>query len=87
MKTVYRMIERTHTEISTAPTYYGIGAYCYDRKEKSYITLKEIHDITEDKNKLFELVKKCNKYKLSVVHIYDIVEDFLYELAHAQSII
>lgn len=85
MKIVYRMIERTNTEKETLPTYYGIGAYLYDNEKRTYITLKEIHDITEDKNRLLNLVQKCNKYELSLVHIHDIVEDFLYELAHKQT--
>ena len=87
MKIVYRMIERTNTKKATAPTYYGIGAYRYDEKAKTYVALIEIHDITEDKNRLFELVQNCNKYELSLVHIHDIVEDFLYELAHTQTVI
>lgn len=87
MKIVYKMIERSNTEKETAPTYYGIGAYLYDNEKRTYITLKEIHDITEDKNKLFELIQRCNTYELSLVHIHDIVEDFLYELAHTQTVI
>ena len=85
MKIVYKMIERTNTEKETAPTYYGISAYNDD--EKTHDSLIEIHDITEDKNRLFELIQRCNKYKLSLVHIHDIVEDFLYELAHTQTVI
>ena len=87
MKIVYKMIQRTNTEKETAPTYYGIGAYNYDEKTKTHNSLIEIHDITEDKNRLFELIQRCNKYKLSLVHIHDIVEDFLYELAHTQTVI
>ena len=79
MITVYRMIERNHTGKEGAPTYYGIGAYRYDSKTKKYITLIEIHDITEDKSRLFKLVQDCNKYELDLLHIHDIVDDFLYE--------
>lgn len=87
MKIVYKLIERTQTEIPTAPTYYGIGAYRYDKKEKAYIALREIHGITDDKDKLLELVQACNECKLYLVHMDDVVADFLYELEYTKSVL
>ena len=36
-----------------------------------------ISDITTDRELLEDLVKRCNLGKLDVIHLYDVVEDFL----------
>ena len=52
MKIVYRMIERTNTEKETLPTYYGIGAYRYDEKAKTY---KHIVDLDTGREEVIQL--------------------------------
>lgn len=37
---------------------------------------KKINDVSTDKNKVLKLIEKCNKLKVSEIHIYDIIEDF-----------
>ncbi len=37
----------------------------------------KIPDITTDRDKLIELINKCNEQSLSELHIYDVCEDFL----------
>lgn len=51
---------------------FGISA----RNEKNEI-IKEINDISIDETKMKRLIANCNKLKLSIVHINDIIEDFL----------
>ena len=51
-----------------------------NNKIKSYgisFENEKIQDISINKEKIIKLVKKCNKLKISKLHIYDIVEDFL----------
>lgn len=36
-----------------------------------------IRDVSINKSKVLSLINKCNTYKLSPVHIYDIIDDFL----------
>ena len=38
---------------------------------------KIIKDVSTDKNKMMELIKRCNELDVSEIHIKDIVEDFL----------
>ena len=40
--------------------------------------LKTFEDIFFDKNKAEEFVKLCNKEKLELIHLQDVVEDVLY---------
>ena len=42
-------------------------------------TLKQIDDVSLEKNDVVNLVKLCNKLELSPVHIDDVIEDFMAE--------
>ena len=53
---------------------YGIAAYSTTSPE-TIITY--ISDITSDKNSLEDLVNLFNKKKLSIIHLNDVIEDFL----------
>lgn len=37
----------------------------------------EIKDISINKDIIVKLIEKCNKFNVSKLHMYDIVEDFL----------
>ncbi|MBO5024251.1 MAG: hypothetical protein J6D11_08100 [Clostridia bacterium] len=50
---------------------YGIAA------ESAGKILERICDVTTDFDEITKLVEKCNKYKLSLVHMKDVVEDFI----------
>ena len=39
--------------------------------------LKTIKDISLNENDVNELINKCNRLKLSEIHIDDVIEDFL----------
>lgn len=50
---------------------YGISAYRKGRK------LEQRNDVTIEKGSLEKLVNLCNREKLSLCHLDDIIEDFL----------
>lgn len=50
---------------------YGIDAYRQGCK------LYEVKDITVDREKLEKLINLCNREQLSLLHLGDVVEDFL----------
>ena len=53
----------------------GIAAYT---NNEGIVSQKvAFHDITSDRQALAGLVEKCNRLQLSLVHLNDIVEDFL----------
>lgn len=56
---------------------YGIDAHVKtDPKCKSTV-IASIKNITFDKSKLDALVKQCNALQLSLVHLYDVIEDLI----------
>lgn len=63
---MWRIVEKQITvEGKTAMTY-GIGCENYS-----------VHDISTDKEEMMLFVEKLNKYKASVIHAPDLIEDFL----------
>ena len=75
----YTLIEEEFISYNITYTSYGINV-CEDLNgcgETSVVA--SIHDITTDKLKLSKLISSCNRLKLSVIHLSDIIEDFLSE--------
>ena len=60
-------------------TYYGIASYAVSEQDGTASIVLSVHDICADKQKLTELVEKCNRLKLSLVHLEDVLDDFLAE--------
>ncbi len=56
---------------------YGIEAVEISGNECK--TILRIHDITQNREEVRSLCDKCNKHKLSVMHLKEICEDFLCE--------
>ena len=52
---------------------FGILAYCGNQR------LRLVQDITEDVEKLKDLIFLCNAEQLSLYHLDDVIEDFLGE--------
>ena len=77
MDITYGITEEIYTLGSDSRTSYGIVAYSNAYTDKTATIVAAVHDITNDKQKLLELVQLCNKLHLSVIHLGDVVEDFL----------
>ena len=56
---------------------YGIAAYADADLDGTATIVASVHDVTDDKDRLCELVDLCNSLELSVCHLSDVVEDFL----------
>jgi len=66
--------------VSTDDTYrisYGIIVYSESEADGTVTILKSVHDITEDRRAVAELVSLCNRLALSPLHLLDVVDDFL----------
>ena len=76
-KITYGIVE-TH-EPADGNTYpsYGIAAYAQAELNASATVIASINNITTDRKRLMELVQLCNLQKLSLIHLNDVVEDFL----------
>lgn len=55
-----------------AYTTYGIRVLDYEQKE-----LLAISDISLDEQRVVSLCQLCNQEKLDILHIMDVIEDFL----------
>ncbi len=56
---------------------YGIVVYDNSAEDDSAVIIDTIADVSEDYAKISELVGLCNENELSVLHIRDVIEDFL----------
>ena len=74
---VYGVIEEKYSLNGLTRTAFGIAAYCgSDMYDTSNVVLT-ISDITSDKAKLKSFVELCNRLELSLIHIFDAVDDFI----------
>ena len=69
---IYHLVESSYPTENGRRISYGITV-CTDADSVPF----SICDITSDKEKLLELIHKCNLLGLSPMHLCDVVEDFL----------
>lgn len=77
MTITYGITEGKHTIEGTIYTSYGIIVYDNAACDNSNTGIASIQDITSDKNKLLNLLTKLNTMHLSIIHLNDIIEDYL----------
>jgi len=56
---------------------YGIAVYAKSNADGSIKVIQTIHDITTNRARLCALVKQCNLLGLSLLHLNDVIEDYL----------
>ena len=73
----YGITEEKYSVGNSSRVSYGIAAYAYADVDGTATVVASVHDVTQDKQKLSELVDVCNRLELSVCHLSEVVEDFL----------
>ena len=73
----YGIVEERYTLGGASRTSYGIVGYTNVSDSEIADKVVCVHDITSDKERLSELVLRCNELGLSQLHLLDVVEDFL----------
>ena len=73
----YSVSEERYTFGDEMRTSYGIVAYSNADQDGSKTIVASVRDVTSDKAGLSQLVNDCNNLELSIVHLNDVVEDFL----------
>ena len=58
---------------------YGIVAYADSETDGTATIVASERDVSSKKSEIEDLVRKCNELKLSLLHFFDVVEDFLVE--------
>lgn len=76
MNVTYGMTEEVYSLGAERRVSYGIAAYA-DAEDGTATIVASIHDVTADKQALSELVETCNRLELSLLHLDDVIEDFL----------
>lgn len=56
---------------------YGIVAYSDIEANGTATVIASAGDVTDDREALAELVRKCNELGLDPIHLGDVVEDFI----------
>lgn len=79
MNVIYSVTEERYTLGNESRISYGIAAYANTEQSGTATIIASVHDITSDKEKLSKLVDNCNSLKLSSIHLYDVIDDFLSE--------
>ena len=71
--TFYELRETLHNKNGTTYTTYGIDAF----DSKSNTLLESFPDLSFEKSEVTALITVCNKLQLDIVHLHDVVEDFI----------
>lgn len=77
MNVTYGVTEEIYSLGASSRVSYGIAAYAYAEEDGTATIVASVHDVTSNKQALYELVSLCNRSELSTVHLMDVVEDFL----------
>ena len=77
MNVTYGLTEERYFHGADSRVSYGIVAYADAEEDGTATIVASVHDITADRRALSELVETCNRLGLSLLHLNDVVEDFL----------
>ena len=77
MNVTYGMTEERYFHGAESRVSYGIVAYADAKEDGSATIVAAVHDVTADRQALSELVALCNRLELSLLHLDDVIEDFL----------
>lgn len=73
----YGVTEETYSLSGNIRKAYGIAAYSNAPCDGTATVLASVNDISSERDKLEELVQICNHAELSLIHLNDVIEDFL----------
>lgn len=79
MTVVYGIIEETYALGEKSRVSYGIAAYANADVDGTITIVESIRDISSNKQKLLELVERCNRLGLSITHLHNVIDDFMAE--------
>lgn len=77
MNVIYGVTEEIYSLGNSSRISYGIAVYAASEEDGTDTIVASVHDITADKRALSELIDLCNRLELSIIHLNDVVEDFL----------
>ncbi len=73
----YQIMKELYQDEDHSYITYGIAVYAISKQTKEATPLSVIHDITTDEQRLLSLIEQCNALELSLIHLPNVIEDFL----------
>lgn len=73
----YGVTEEVYSLSGNSRRSYGIAVYSNSEIDGTATVLTSVNDISSDREKLEELVEICNRAELSLIHLNDVINDFL----------
>lgn len=73
----YRITQAQYTIEGCTYTVYGLSVYRRDADNVSVLPVREIPNISLSRARTAELADRCNRLQPSLLHLDDILEDFL----------
>lgn len=77
MKVTYGIVEEHWILNGGERISYGIAAYANAELDGTATVIASVSDITPNRQRLIDLVSRCNLLELSLIHLNDVIEDFL----------
>ncbi len=77
MTVTYGIIEEVYTLNEDRRLSYGLAAYADADQNGTSAVVASVHGITSDKERLLEQIEQYNLSGLSLIHLDDVIADFL----------
>ncbi len=77
MTVTYGIIEEVYTLNEDRRLSYGLAAYADADQNGTSVVVASVHGITSDKERLLEQIEQYNLSRLSLIHLDDVIADFL----------
>ena len=68
----YVLVRDTYSDDTGTHEGYGIALV-----DRGNVTISAAHDLSCSESEVADLVRKCNRMKISPIHFQDVVDDFL----------
>ena len=80
MKISYGVTEEVYTLGGKRRISYGIAAYADSDLEQTKTIIISVRDISSVRSDVEKLVRSCRSQKLDIIHLGEVVEDFLAQM-------
>lgn len=74
----YGIIQEIHSLGGKSRTSFGIATYAAHDIDGTATIIASVSDISGDLQRLSDFTDTCNRLELSPVHLYDVIEDFIF---------
>ena len=75
----YGIVDETYSIDSIKRTSYVIVGYSNIDVDGTATIVISVRDVSDDKQKMLDLIELCNRLEVSDIHLYDVINDFFAE--------